>query len=122
MSKKIQCCHQCGNETGRCEDDAIFAGYDRCSIGPLCEDCYDDIRRGVIESDSTLSAARELLDAVAMFIEFAEEPPDRNCSCHIDPPCGDCVEYGGIRKAFELGRAAILKNKKDSEHAETYHT
>lgn len=27
--------------------------------------------------------------------------PDRNCSCHISPPCGDCEMYSGIREILE---------------------
>jgi len=24
--------------------------------------------------------------------------PDPNCSCHISPPCNNCVDYGGLRE------------------------
>lgn len=34
-----QLCAVCDAPTGRCEDDAIFAG----DIGPLCEACRDDM-------------------------------------------------------------------------------
>ena len=34
------------------------------------------------------------LDALA-------DAPDKNCSCHLCPPCNDCVEFGGIREAKE---------------------
>jgi hypothetical protein len=27
--------------------------------------------------------------------------PDSNCSCHISPPCSDCVNYGGLRETAE---------------------
>lgn len=30
--------------------------------------------------------------------------PDPNCSCHISPPCSDCVEYGGIRETVKYLR------------------
>ena len=39
-------------------------------------------------------AAQNLLDNI-------EEPPDSNCSCHINLPCSDCVEYGGLREAIK---------------------
>ena len=34
-----QLCEQCGNPTGRCEDDSLYAGEDG-EIGPLCEECW----------------------------------------------------------------------------------
>lgn len=41
----VEHCFSCGNETGRAgrADDSIYAGEDRCNIGPLCEECRDDI-------------------------------------------------------------------------------
>jgi hypothetical protein len=27
--------------------------------------------------------------------------PERNCSCHISPPCSDCVNYAHVREARE---------------------
>lgn len=26
--------------------------------------------------------------------------PKANCSCHINPPCGDCVEYSEARESL----------------------
>ena len=37
-----QLCNECGEETGRCEDDSLFIGTDN-EIGPLCKDCYLEI-------------------------------------------------------------------------------
>ena len=34
-----QLCEECGEATGRCEDDSLYADYDG-DIGPLCEDCW----------------------------------------------------------------------------------
>lgn len=49
----------------------------------------------------SLRAALELL------MERIDEPPKPNCSCHLSPPCEDCAEYGGLRKAFEFAREAL---------------
>jgi hypothetical protein len=51
----------------------------------------------------------ELLTALIELVEMSEEPPERNCSCHINPPCRDCVNYSGIREALECARKAIAK-------------
>ena len=33
--------------------------------------------------------------------------PERNCSCHIMPPCGDCVDWAGFREASTELKAAL---------------
>lgn len=40
-------------------------------------------------------------------MEVVEEPPERNCSCHISPPCSDCVEWSGLREALSEARTAM---------------
>jgi hypothetical protein len=35
------------------------------------------------------------------------EIPDGDCSCHLSPPCADCVNYGGLRLAYEEARAFL---------------
>jgi hypothetical protein len=52
-------------------------------------------------SRAALRAALELL------VERADLAPARNCSCHLAPPCGDCVEWGGLREGLEEARAAL---------------
>lgn len=56
-----------------------------------------------------IAAAPSLLEALDLMLEMVPEPPDRNCYCHISPPCNDCVENSGWREAFEFARAAIAK-------------
>lgn len=34
-----QLCEECGEPTGRCEDDSLYADEDG-EIGPLCEECW----------------------------------------------------------------------------------
>ena len=33
--------------------------------------------------------------------------PDANCSCHINPPCGDCTGYSFARDVLAAARAAL---------------
>jgi len=30
-----------------------------------------------------------------------EETPQSNCSCHISPPCSDCVDNGAVREIIK---------------------
>ena len=75
--------------------------------------------RGDLEISITLEDARKhvadratLVAAMIYLLENVEEPPDRNCSCHISTPCNDCVVYDGLREALKEARAA-LKLAKD---------
>ena len=36
--------------------------------------------------------------------------PEASCSCHISPPCGDCVDYASVREAIALARQALGDN------------
>ena len=47
----------------------------------------------------------ELLEG---FIDITH-PPEANCSCHISPPCNDCVNHWGTRELIENARAALTK-------------
>lgn len=57
------------------------------------------------------------LDAVERLIAAGDalraelNPPDKNCSCHISPPCNNCVEFESQRMAisdWDEAKAALL--------------
>lgn len=52
---------------------------------------------------------QELLGALRHLVDMTGEPPDTNCSCHISPPCSDCVENTGWRDAFTFAQSTIAK-------------
>lgn len=35
--------------------------------------------------------------------------PEANCSCHISPPCNDCVDNGGMRELIDNAQSAVDK-------------
>ncbi len=55
------------------------------------------------------SAPHEMLEALRLVCEMVERPPEANCSCHLNPPCSDCVEHSGAREAFALADAVLKK-------------
>lgn len=67
-------------------------------------DCMMHFNTVKHERDILLGALTDLLDNMV-------EPPDRNCSCHISPPCNDCFEWQGLRSAIESANDAIKKAK-----------
>lgn len=42
--------------------------------------------------------ANTFVEYIEDLLEFIDEPPDKNCSCHIRPPCSDCVEHSKLRE------------------------
>lgn len=55
-----------------------------------------------------IAAAPDLLAACEAALEELYAP-DVNCSCHVCPPCSDCVDYASTREAIETLKAAIAK-------------
>jgi len=54
---------------------------------------------------------RELREALDYLFENITPPPEANCSCHMSPPCSDCVNYGAEREAIVIARATLEKTK-----------
>lgn len=69
----------------------------------------------VLELIERLEAAKrqwgKLQGALDLMLERIAEPPEPDCSCHLSPPCNDCVEFGGEREAFEVAKAAMKESK-----------
>lgn len=54
------------------------------------------------------SAALKLAkDALSEGVEYVEEPPEKTCSCHLAPPCNDCVDHSAVREFFIDARKAL---------------
>lgn len=72
--------------------------------------CHDNCTRA-LKAEQERDALRSQLDRVTWALEHLLErgiaPPDRNCSCHISPPCNDCVEWSGLREAVEHAESAL---------------
>lgn len=54
-----------------------------------------------------MSREASLEAALERLLEVIETPPGRNCSCYLAPPCGDCVEWGGLREAIADAETAL---------------
>jgi hypothetical protein len=79
----------------RKENDSLCRAY----VRP--DDLRADIEKMKVDSNAWRTCAEQLAE------EFAGDVPERNCACHINPPCNDCVEYSSKREA--LANFARLK-------------
>ena len=77
-----------------------------------CDQARVDIARYIAAANPAavlglIQQRNELLAALDLFMEVVRKPPEANCSCHISPPCNDCVDYSGLREAFSVAEEAI---------------
>lgn len=76
--------------------------------------CGDKMVLAMFDEIVAIRQQRDLLrEVLESLLEESEEPPERNCSCHISPPCNDCVEYAGWRGIHEQARALNHRNRKE---------
>lgn len=66
------------------------------------------------ENAKLIAAAPDLLVALEEMLEMSDTPPERNCSCHINGPCSDCVEHSALRHARALAEDALSKARGQS--------
>ena len=61
--------------------------------------------------------AEGLRAALEAFVDNSYAP-ESNCSCHLSPPCRDCVEFGGIRELIAEGQKALAAYEASKEKPE----
>ena len=77
------------------------------NYGELCG--YGD---DILELCALLEKAEWTLEAM---VENCEEPPEANCSCHVAPPCNDCVDFSGLREVFSDSKETLAAIKQWKE-------
>ena len=61
-------------------------------------------------ADSSAGGAPYLERRLAVALQYLIEQvevPEKHCSCHINPPCSDCVDNGALRIAVDEGKALV---------------
>lgn len=94
------------------ENPAEGAPYGEGLIGRITELEHDNalLRRALSYAQgqqlSLMGERAKLLEALERCLEELYAP-EAGCSCHISPPCADCVDYASIREAQAIARAAL---------------
>jgi len=65
--------------------------------------------RNQLEQAKADAARRDssLQSSIEELLEYIDEPPERNCSCHVSPPCSDCVDYSHLREVIASAKKVI---------------
>lgn len=90
------------------------------AAGPHTNEGWKQAVIGVAMLDRAGNATAELLQArhtidtlsarLQALIDMTEPlVPEKNCACHLSPPCDDCVEYWGVRDALENANSLLQK-------------
>lgn len=77
---------------------------------PTIAEISDRISRLYAENE----ALRDAIKEASIALDLADDeidPPDTNCSCHINPPCNDCVDHSQARETKEFIKSALAKLK-----------
>jgi hypothetical protein len=101
-----------GDTYGPSESDIFTAGIhfvhsqatewgNRIECHGETEEAANALRDTVLQSLLAEKHAGALLEAVEALEEHLPGVPDANCSCHLSPPCNDCVEWSRLREALE---------------------
>lgn len=69
---------------------------------------------GMRKASGLTAALSNLIEAVENTVEI----PEPHCSCHLTPPCSDCVEWSLLREALSAAKAAIAMPKADPSFAD----
>ena len=70
----------------------------------------EHLRAALAEDQQERDQALAVRCALEDLLEVADLAPERNCSCHLSPPCNDCLEWNGLRDAIANARAVIVKS------------
>lgn len=113
-------CALCGSETGKAGpgDGSIFIG----GVGPLCEDCYDEAKRTLLEDIGVTeampnrialleAALRPFADAWPGFQPFDADAPDAICGRHTASHGYVEIRRSDFKQAYEAMNAKQENNQ-----------
>ena len=91
-------------------------GIVKSAMATKCAGCeMDRLEKelATMTADPGQALLDRLTDAIGLLQEIiaTDDTPSPNCSCHICPPCQDCVEYGSRRELIARARVIVDQPK-----------
>ena len=77
---------------------------DQCRLNGMGAEREAVLLGKVAQQAAALKLARL---ALSEGVEYVEEPPEKNCTCYLAPPCNDCVDHSAVREFFIDARKAL---------------
>jgi hypothetical protein len=74
----------------------------------------EEINEFAAHPEGLLAEAADRIEQLEAALKFVREnlyAPEPNCSCHISPPCQDCIDHSLTREILETARAALGEKK-----------
>ena len=97
MTTQSETCEHCGSEMTQFQENGRH--WFKCGS-------IKNIFRGTPCLDHQMKSLNERIELLqeigSGLCELLEgQTPNANCSCHISPPCNDCVDHAGTRELIE---------------------
>lgn len=67
-------------------------------VGKMVQSQAQQTELGNQSINKLLKSAESVIEDL---LKLIDTPPRRNCSCHIAPPCSDCVDYSYTREVLD---------------------
>jgi len=86
----------------------------------LIDQTASGMERGKKDQEEIKRLNRELevcKEVIEDLMEYVEQPPDSNCSCHLVAPCADCTDHSGIRDILQTVNYLMAKPYPQKEGA-----
>lgn len=74
---------------------------------PETDEFDDAVSKGLA---AKYGAAIEIIERLC---EHIDEPPEQNCSCHLSPPCSDCMNYADLRMLMAEAKSMVMSRVKN---------
>ena len=94
--------------------EIILRNHDYNNIAGSVDIVSEHLRHLATENARQKAEIAELVGMVRYLNDEVEVPPDANCSCHISPPCSDCIDYGSMRELKNDAQKLLAKYEKES--------
>jgi len=80
------------------EINEVRERLERACIAGMDAEYVDDVSVLLADHARLQSQAALAAELLVRMEEYAPAVPEKGCSCHISPPCHDCVDWSGLRE------------------------
>lgn len=99
----VACVNACADKTDKDLQGKLFTEQElACAVELARRDAAKqqnaELLTQLVAAQKKAQHVSDLMAALEFLIDV-QDVPEASCSCHTNPPCSDCVEYGSLREA-----------------------